>query len=75
PVRLIETERPSPATAPRRLADSGPVNRSLHQDVPAQRLTFEAARAAQTDRRTGTYNSTYFESPPSASVRRREVPM
>ena len=75
PVRLIETERPSPATAPRRLADSGPVNRSLHQNVPAQRLTFEAARAAQTDRRTGTYNSTYSESPPSASVRRREVPM
>jgi transcriptional regulator with XRE-family HTH domain len=77
PVRLIETERPSPATAPRRLADSGPVNRSLRQNVPAQRLTVEAARAAQTDRRTGTYNSnsTYFESPPSASVRRREVPM
>jgi len=75
PMRLVEAQRPSPGTAPRRFADSGPVSRPPQQTAPAQRLTFEAARAAQADRRTGTYNSTYFESPPSASVRRREVPM
>ena len=59
----------------RRLADSGPVSARSLQSMPAQRLTFEAAKAAQTDRRTGTYNSTYFETPPSATVRHLEVPM
>jgi transcriptional regulator with XRE-family HTH domain len=67
--------RPSQGLAPRRLADSGPVAARSEQPAQAQRLTFEAAKAAQTDRRTGTYNSTYFESPPNASVRRLEVPM
>ncbi|MGY8879508.1 MAG: helix-turn-helix transcriptional regulator [Dehalococcoidia bacterium] len=67
--------RPSQGLAPRRLADSGPVSSRSQQPAPAQRLTFEAAKAAQTDRRTGTYNSTYFETPPSATVRRLEVPM
>jgi len=67
--------RPSQGLAPRRLADSGPVSARSQQPEPAQRLTFEAAKAAQTDRRTGTYNSTYFETPPSATVRRLEVPM
>ena len=67
-----ESQRPQPGLVPRRVADSGPAQ--------AHRLTFEAARASQTDRRTGTYNSvshnlTYFESPPSATVRRLEVPM
>jgi transcriptional regulator with XRE-family HTH domain len=63
----------SQGLAPRRLADSGPV--SARQQAPAQRLTFEAAKAAQTDRRTGTYNSTYFESRPVAAARSHEVPM
>jgi len=67
--------RPSQGLAPRRLADSGPVSARSEQPAQAQRLTFEAAKAAQTDRRTGTYNSTYFESRPSAAVRRLEVPM
>ena len=67
--------RPSQGLTPRRLADSGPVSARSQQPAPAQRLTFEAAKAAQTDRRTGTYNSTYFETPPSATVRRLEVPM
>ena len=74
-VRLVATQEPSSGLAPRRLADSGPVTRRPAQEAPAQRLTFEAANAAQNDRRTGTYNSTHFESLPSASVRRREVPM
>ena len=69
------TPRPSQGLAPRRLADSGPVSARSQQPAPAQRLMFEAAKAAQTDRRTGTYNSTYFETPPSATVRRLEVPM
>ena len=64
---------PSQGLAPRRLADSGPV--SARQQAPAQRLTSEAAKAAQTDRRTGTYNSTYFESRPTAAARSHEVPM
>jgi DNA-binding transcriptional regulator YiaG len=68
-------QRPSQGLAPRRLADSGPVSARSEQPAPAQRLTFEAAKAAQTDRRTGTYNSTYFEARPSAAVRRLEVPM
>lgn len=72
--------RPQQGLAPRRLADSGPVPAQPSQPAQAQRLTFEAARAAQTDRRTGTYNSilhnsTYSESRPSATVRRLEVPM
>ena len=67
--------RPSQGLAPRRLADSGPVSARSEQPAPAQRLTFEAAKAAQTDRRTGTYNSTYFETRPSAAIRRLEVPM
>jgi transcriptional regulator with XRE-family HTH domain len=72
-----EEERPQPPQgfAARRLAGSGPVNTRNDQPVPAQRLTFEAAKAAQTDRRTGTYNSTYFESRPSAAMGRLEVPM
>ena len=78
-IRPLLTEstapRPSQGLAPRRLADSGPVSARSQQPAPAQRLTFEAAKAAQTDRRTGTYNSTYFETPPSATVRRLEVPM
>jgi len=77
-IRPLLTEkpaRPSQGLAPRRLADSGPVSARSRQPAPAQRLTFEAAKAAQTDRRTGTYNSTYFETPPSATVRRLEVPM
>ena len=74
-VRLDPVQQKTPDLAPRRLADSGPVRRQPVQDVPVQRLTFEAARAAQTDRHTGTYNSTYFDSMPSASARNREVPM
>ncbi|MDG0867853.1 helix-turn-helix domain-containing protein [Candidatus Lucifugimonas marina] len=70
-----QSPRPSQGLAPRRLADSGPVPARSEQPAQAQRLTFEAAKAAQTDRRTGTYNSTYFESRPSAAVRRLEVPM
>jgi DNA-binding transcriptional regulator YiaG len=65
--------RPSQGLAPRRLADSGPV--SARSEQPAQRLTFEAAKAAQTERRTGTHNSTYFETRAPAAVRRLEVPM
>jgi transcriptional regulator with XRE-family HTH domain len=78
-VRLLVPSQPapppSPGLAPRRHADSGPVEPRSAQVAPAQRLTFEAARAAQTDRRTGTYNSTHSESQPTASVRRLEVPM
>ena len=72
-----DQKRPQPPKgfATRRLAGSGPVNTRNDQQGSAQRLTFEAAKAAQTDRRTGTYNSTYFESRPSATVRRLEVPM
>jgi transcriptional regulator with XRE-family HTH domain len=70
-----QSPRPSQGLAPRRLADSGPVPARSEQPAQAQRLTFEAAKAAQTDRRTGTYNSIYFESRPSAAVRRLEVPM
>ncbi|HIF71137.1 MAG TPA: XRE family transcriptional regulator [Dehalococcoidia bacterium] len=83
PVRPLlsdQAPRPSQGFAPRRLADSGPVSARPDKSVPAQRLTFEAAKAAQTGRRTGTFgsathNSTYFESRPSATVRRLEVPM
>jgi DNA-binding XRE family transcriptional regulator len=80
PLISDQSSRPSSGFAPRRLADSGPVSARPDQSAPAQRLTFEAAKAAQTDRRTGTYgttshNSTYFESRPSAAVRRLEVPM
>lgn len=67
--------QPVPGFAPRRNADSGRVNARPDQPTPVQRLTFEAAKAAQTDRRTGTYNSTYFESRPSAAIRGNEVPM
>jgi len=78
-IRPLLVEKPashvSQGLAPRRLADSGPVSARSLQSMPAQRLTFEAAKAAQTDRRTGTYNSTYFETPPSATVRHLEVPM
>ena len=78
-IRPLLSERSEPRSsqgvAPRRLADSGPVSARSDQPAQAQRLTFEAAKAAQTDRRTGTYNSTYFESRPSATVRRLEVPM
>ncbi|MCH8228752.1 MAG: helix-turn-helix transcriptional regulator [Chloroflexi bacterium] len=79
-VRLIAAQEAPPGLAPRRLADSGPVERrpvqdAPVQDAPVQRLTFEAAKAAQADRITGTNNTTYFESLPSASIRRREVPM
>ena len=70
-----QAPRPSQGLAPRRLADSEPVSARAEQPAQAQRLTFEAAKAAQTDRRTGTYNSTYFESRPSAAVSRSEVPM
>jgi DNA-binding XRE family transcriptional regulator len=75
-----ESQRPQPGLVPRRVADSGPVSSRSSEPAQAHRLTFEAARASQTDRRTGTYNSvshnlTYFESPPSATVRRLEVPM
>lgn len=70
-----QAPRPSQGLAPRRLADSGPVSARSEQPAQAQRLTFEAAKAAQTDRRTGTYNSTYFESRPSAAIGRSEVPM
>ncbi len=74
-MRLVAAQQQSPGLAPRRLADSGPVKRRPAQDPPAQRLTFEAARAAQNDQHADTQNSTYFESLPSSSVRRREVPM
>ena len=75
-----EPQRPQPGLVPRRLADSGPVSARPSQPAQAQRLTFEAARAAQTGLHTGTYNSiahnsTYFETRPSAAVRRLEVPM
>lgn len=70
-----QAPRPPQGLAPRRLADSGPVSARSEQPAQAQRLTFEAAKAAQTDRRTGTYNSTYFESRPSAAIGRSEVPM
>jgi len=75
-----DSPRLQPGLIPRRLADSGPVSARPSQPAQAQRLTFEAERAAQTDRRTGTYssvahNSTYFETRPSAAVRRLEVPM
>ena len=60
---------------PRRLADSGPVTPQAETPVSAQRLTFEAAKVAQAAQRPATYNSTYFESRPSATVRRLEVPM
>ena len=67
--------RPSQDLAPRRLADAGPVSARSQQPAPIQRLTFEAAKAAQTDRRTGTYDSIYFETPPFGTVRSLEVPM
>ena len=60
---------------PRRLADSGPVTLQSDSPASAQRLTFEAAKVAQAGQRPPTYNSTYFESRPSATVRRLEVPM
>ena len=60
---------------PRRLADSGPVTPQADPPNPAQRLTYEAAKVAQAARRPASYNSTYFESRPSATVRRLEVPM
>lgn len=75
PLLANKSSSPSQSLAPRRLADSGPVYTRSQQPEPVQRLTFEAAKAAQTDRRTGTYNSTYFETPPSGTVRRLEVPM
>jgi DNA-binding XRE family transcriptional regulator len=80
PLHSDQTSRPSPGFAPRRLADSGPVSARPDQSAPVQRLTFEAAKAAQTDRQTGifgsaTHNSTYFEARPSATVRHLEVPM
>ena len=79
PMRLVPPRQTTPGLAPRRTADSGPVSRQLAGNAPAQRLTFEAAKAAQTDRqsvrRAGGYNTTYFESLPSASIHRREVPM
>ena len=71
----LMSDRSTQGLAPRRLADSGPVTARSEQPAKAQRLTFEAAKAAQADRLTGTYNSTYFESRPSATVRRLEVPM
>ena len=67
--------RPAPGFTPRRFADSGPVSARPEQASSAQHLTLEAAKAAQTDRRTGTYNSTYFESGPISSVGRLEIPM
>ena len=60
---------------PRRLADSGPVTPQAETPASAQRLTFEAAKVAQAAQRPASYNSTYFESRPSATVRRLEVPM
>ena len=60
---------------PRRLADSGPVTPQADPPNPAQRLTYEAAKVAQAAQRPATYNSTYFESHPSAAVRKLEVPM
>ena len=72
---LIPQKSDSSDFAPRRHADSGPVQRQADQAPPAQRLTFEAAKAAQTDRRTGTYSSTYFDSASSAVIKRREIPM
>jgi DNA-binding XRE family transcriptional regulator len=74
-MRLVTAQQSPPGLAPRRLADSGPVNRRPDREPPAQRLTFEAAKAAQTDRRTGTYSSASPRSLPSASIRRGEVPM
>ena len=75
PTRINPVQQAPASLPPRRLADSGPVTRQPAPNVPVQRLTFEAAKAAQTNRRTGTYGSTYFDSLPSASVRNREVPM
>ena len=76
PVRLFTAQQPSPGLAPRRrVADSGPVRQRPAQDAPAQRLTFEAAKAAQTDRRARTYNSIHPESLSPSSIRRGEVPM
>jgi transcriptional regulator with XRE-family HTH domain len=66
--------RPTQGFAPRRLADSGPVS-ARPEPAPAQRLTFEAAKAAQTDRRTGTYSSIHSGSRSSASLRSGEIPM
>ena len=60
---------------PRRLADSGPVTPQADSPVPAQRLMYDAAQVAQATQRPATSNSTYFESRPSATVRRLEVPM
>jgi DNA-binding XRE family transcriptional regulator len=60
---------------PRRLADFGPVTPQAEAPMSAQRLTFEAAKVAQAAQRPATSNSTYFESRPSATVRRLEVPM
>ena len=74
-VLLIAAQQAPPGLAPRRLADSGPVEHRPVQEAPVQRLTFEAAKAAQVNRITGINNTTYFESLPSASIRRREVPM
>ena len=80
PLLNEKTARPSQSLAPRRAADAGPVSARSEQPAQAQRLTFEAAKAAQTDRRTGTYNSvshnsTYFESRSAGAVNRLEVPM
>jgi len=58
---------------PRRTADAGPVTQK--QSSPAPRLTFEAARAAQTDRRTGTYKSVNTDGRSFGSARHGEVPM
>jgi transcriptional regulator with XRE-family HTH domain len=75
PLLPDRTEPKPQGLAPRRLADSGPVSTRPEQAAPAQRLTFEAAKAAQTDRRTGTYNSTHLQPRSSAAVRRLEIPM
>ena len=78
-LRPLMSEPPSSSQpagfGPRRHADSGPVKMRPDQPAPAQRLTFEAAKAAQTDRRTGTYSSTYSDSAQSSVVKRREIPM
>ncbi|MBG81949.1 MAG: helix-turn-helix transcriptional regulator [SAR202 cluster bacterium] len=80
PLMTEQTVRPSQSLTPRRPAGSGPVAPQPEQPMRAQRLTFEAAKAAQTDRRTGTYNSIshnskYFESRSAGAVSRPEVPM
>lgn len=72
---LIPQHSSSSGFVPRRYADSGPVERRSEQPAPVQRLTFEAAKAAQTDRRTGTYSSARFDSGQSAAISRREIPM